>query len=35
MYFAIWESFIGEDLPCEMEEDNNHDPYAVSMIKRR
>ena len=29
----IWEPYIREELQCFREEDNDHDPYAVSIIK--
>ena len=35
VYSEIWEPYIGEELQCVREEDNDHDPYAVSIIKRR
>jgi len=35
VYCEIWEPYIGEELPCEIEEDIDRDPYAVSMMKRR
>jgi len=35
VYCEIWEPYVGEELLCEIEENNDHDPYAVSMMKRR
>ena len=35
VYCEIWEPYVGEELTCEIEEDNDHDPYAVSMMKQR
>jgi len=32
VYCVTREPFIGEELPCK---DSDHDPYTVSMIKRR
>ena len=35
LYCEIWEPYVGEELPCKIEEDNDRDPYAVSMTKQR
>ena len=34
-YSAIWEPVMGEELQCGREVGNPHDPYAVSVLKRR
>ena len=34
-YSGIWEPFIGEELQCDRETANPHDPYAVSVLKRQ
>ena len=34
-YSGIWEPFIGEELQCDRETANPHDPYAVSVLKWR
>ena len=33
IYNSIWEAYIGEELSCQREEDNAHDPYAVAVLK--
>ena len=33
IYNAIWEAYIGEELACLCETDNEHDRYAVSIVK--
>ena len=33
-YSVIWEPFIGEELQCNWETANPHDPYAVSVLKQ-
>ena len=33
IYNSIWEAYIGEELSCQRDEDNRHDPYAVSVMK--
>ncbi len=33
VYKDIWSPYINEKLTCVMEEDNSHDPYAVSVKK--
>ena len=35
VYFEIWEPYIREEFLCKIEEDNDHDPYAFSMMKWR
>ena len=35
VYCEIWEPYIGEELPCEIEKEIDHDPYAVSMMKQK
>ena len=32
-YYAIREAYIGEELSCLLKTDNEHDRYAVSIIK--
>ena len=34
-YSTIWEPVMGEELQCDREVDNLHDPYAVSVLKYR
>ena len=31
----IWEPFIGEELQCDRETTNLHNPYTVSVLKQR
>ena len=33
IYKNIWETVIGEELPCETEPDNRNDRYAVAVKK--
>ena len=33
MFCEIWEPYVGEELLCKIEEDNDHDTNAVSMMK--
>ena len=33
IYNSIWEAYIGEELSCQRDEDNEHDPYAVAVLK--
>lgn len=33
VYRAIWDAVIGEDLVCERETTNEHDRYAVAVVK--
>ena len=33
IYNAIWEAYIGEELACLRETDNEHEHYAVSVVK--
>ena len=35
IYKEIWEVVIGERLTCKREDTNNHDRYAVAVIKDR
>ena len=35
VYFKIWEPYVREEFLCKIEEDNDPDPYAVSMMKQR
>ena len=34
-YSAIWEPVMAKELQCGREVDNPHDPYAISVLKRR
>ena len=33
IYNSMWEAYVGEELLCQQEEDNAHDPYAVAVLK--
>ena len=33
IYNSIWEAYIGEELLCQWDEENRHDPYAVAVLK--
>ena len=33
IYNAIWEAYVGEELACLRETDNEHDRYTVSVVK--
>ena len=33
IYNSIWEAYIGEELLCQQDEENRHDPYAVAVLK--
>ena len=33
VYKEIWDSNLGEELPCKLERNNVHDPFAVSVLK--
>ena len=33
VYVAVWETAVGQMLPCEQEGGNIHDPYAVIVVK--
>ena len=35
IYKAIWTQSIGEELVVEVEQDNQYDRYALSVIKKR
>ena len=35
IYKEIWESSVGEQLICEIEETNRHDSHAVAVVKSR
>ena len=32
VYKEIWESVVGQVLPCQQEHGNVHDPYAVAVV---
>ena len=32
VYNSIWEAYIGEELLCQWDEENRHDPYAVAVL---
>ena len=33
IYNLIWEAYIGEELLCQRDEENRHDPYIVAVLK--
>ena len=33
IYNSIWEVYISEELSCQREKDNAHNPYAVAVLK--
>ena len=33
IYNSIWEAYIGEELSCQCDEANPHNPYAVAVMK--
>ena len=33
IYNSIWEAYIGEELLCQWDGGNRHDPYAVAVPK--
>ena len=32
-YQSVWDASLGEELPCQREPENSHDPFAVAVVR--